>query len=302
MKMPGGVGLVDESEPIVDVLSFDIEDWFHMVEIEAVSDPGEWPGFPSLVEKYTHWILETLAAHEVKATFFVLGWIAERYPALVKAIGGAGHEVAAHSWLHRRVDQMGAEAFGADLKKNVDLLEQLAGQKILGFRAPSFSIVPGSEWAFDVMHECGIAYDSSLFPAARGHGGYPCRQEPHLFDKVPCGKPMPELPLSVMAMGPVKLAFSGGGYLRLLPEWAIRSCFRRFHKHGWPVVTYLHPRDFAVDCPRVPMPIHRRFKSYVGLRTTASKLLMMLREYRFVGGAEYWRRRGGQECGGQRRG
>jgi len=148
-------------------------------------------------------------------------------------------------------------------------------------RAPSFSITPGAEWVFDVLHDIGIAYDSSLFPARRGHGGYPCHGGPRQFGDVPSGRPMWELPLSVVEVGPLKVPFSGGGYLRLLPLWFIRRAFNAFHRREQPVVIYLHPRDFATDCPRVPMPVHRRFKSYVGLGTTQGKLEALLQAYRF---------------------
>ena len=143
------------------------------------------------------------------------------------------------------------------------------------------SITPGAEWAFDVMHDVGLAYDASLFPAPRGHGGYPCPRRPHLFARAPSGRPMPELPMSVMRFGSLKLPFSGGGYLRALPGWLIRQGFRQYHRRRAPVVVYLHPRDFADDCPRVPMPLWRRFKCYVGLRSTRRKLTMLLARYRF---------------------
>lgn len=269
------------SDRVCDALSFDIEDWFHMVGIDALADPEAWPSFEPLVDRYTRWILERLAAADVRATFFVLGWIAQRHPGLVAAIADAGHELGTHSHLHRKVFEMTPASFGEDLRQSIDAIESAGGRKVLGFRAPSFSIVPGSEWAFDVLHEAGIRYDSSLFPAPRGHGGYPCAQVPHRFTAVPSGVPMPELPISVMRLGPARVPFSGGGYLRLLPAWVIRRGFRRFHARDWPVVVYLHPRDFATDCPRVPMPLHRRFKSYVGLRTAAAKLEMLLRRYSF---------------------
>ena len=149
-------------------------------------------------------------------------------------------------------------------------------------RAWQFSITPGSEWAFDVLHDEGIVYDASLFPAKRGHGGYPCPQEAHSFRNTPSGRPMPELPMSVLKLGPVRLPFSGGGYMRLLPGAIIRGGFNRFERDNVPVVVYLHPRDFAPDCPRVPMPLNRRFKCYVGIKSTQQKLKMLLNRYAFT--------------------
>lgn len=251
-----------------------------MVEVASVADPAVWPSLPSLVERYTDGILETLARHETRATFFQLGWVAERFPALTRRIAEAGHEIGIHSYWHRRCDRLTAVELHADLRRNKDLVEQQTGQRVRGFRAPSFSITPGAEWVFDVLLDMGLEYDSSLFPAPRGHGGYPCLPAPHVLT-APSGRRLVELPITVLRCGPMKLAFSGGGYLRLLPEWLIRLGFANTHRQGQPVVVYLHPRDFAVDCPRVRMPLHRRFKSYVGLYTTRRKLDMMLQSYRF---------------------
>lgn len=266
---------------VTHALSFDIEDWFHLVEVEAVADPEKWASLPTIVAEYTRRILDIVAAANVRATFFILGWVAERHPEIAKSIAAAGHEVATHSYWHRRVDQLTPNEFREDLSRSIDVLQQQTGQKVLGFRAPSFSIRPGTEWAFDVMHDLGLIYDASLFPARRGHGGYPCPREPHVLRQVPSGRPMPELPMSVLKIGPLRLPFSGGGYLRLLPERVIRFGFSSLQRQGLPVVVYLHPRDFAPDCPRVPMPRHRRFKSYVGLHTTEAKLKILLRSYPF---------------------
>jgi hypothetical protein len=152
---------------------------------------------------------------------------------------------------------------------------------VRGFRAPSFSIVPGAEWALDELLDLGIDYDASLFPARRGHGGYDCPLGPHVFRATPSGRSIPELPMSVMTWGPLRLPFSGGGYMRLLPPALIREGFRRTHRAGRPVVVYMHPRDFAPDGPLVPMPLYRRFKCTVGLKTSLAKLRMLLRTYRF---------------------
>ena len=266
---------------IVNALSFDIEDWFHMVEIAAVSDPQTWPDLDSIVERYTEWIVQTVTEAKMRATFFMLGWIAARYPKLVKLIADSGHELGTHSFWHRKVYELTPQVFAEDMKQSIDAIETAGGKRVLGFRAPSFSITPGAEWAFDVLHDLGLRYDASLFPARRGHGGYPCPVEAHTFTRAPSGRPMPELPMSVMRVAGARMAFSGGGYLRLLPLRLIHYGFRQLNRQGIPVVVYLHPRDFAPDCPRVPMPPHRRFKCYVGLAGTKGKLRMLLRHYRF---------------------
>jgi polysaccharide deacetylase family protein (PEP-CTERM system associated) len=266
---------------VIHALSFDIEDWFHLVEIPAVADPSGWDDLPSLVVDLTQWIVETLSSANVRATFFVLGWVAEKYPQIARLIADGGHELASHSYWHRRVDQLTPEEFAVDLRRSIDVLEQQSSEKVWGFRAPSFSITPGAEWALDILIDAGLDYDASLFPAARGHGGYPCPQEAHFFANTPSGRSILELPMSILQLGPVRLPFSGGGYMRLLPERMIRHGFDRFARRGRPVVVYLHPRDFAPHGPRVRMSLPRRFKCYVGLQSTKKKLLMLLERYRF---------------------
>ena len=264
----------------VHALSFDIEDWFHMVDIPGLDDPSEWPRLPSLVERRTEEILELCRRARTRATFFVLGWVAERYPRLVSAIAAEGHELGSHSHWHRAVYGMTPETFRRDLEHSIEAISAAAGRRPTCFRAPSFSIMPGSEWAFDAIAECGLDFDASLFPTRRGHGGYPCPDHPHTVES-PGGRTLPELPMSTMSVLGRRLCFSGGGYLRLLPMTAIRRGFRQCEAARRPAVVYLHPRDFAPDCPRVPMPAHRRFKSYVGLGTTRGKLEALLAAYRF---------------------
>ncbi len=266
---------------MINALTFDIEDWFHLVGVDSLADPDTWPDLPSIVVEQTEWIVQRLAEAEVRATFFLLGWVAERHPALAPLIAAGGHELATHSYWHRKVYELSPQELHDDLKRSIDIIGEQSGRPVLGFRAPSFSIRPGTEWAFDVLADLGLRYDTSLFPARRGHGGYRCPQQPHVVRNGPAGRPIHELPISVMRLGPLEVPFSGGGYLRLLPPRLIRYGFDRFHRRGLPVVVYLHPRDFAPDGPRAPMPLHRRFKSYVGLRSTEGKLAMLLERYRF---------------------
>ena len=266
-------------------LSFDIEDWFHLVEIDAVRDPADWPRLSaesSIVERYTDLILRVCAEHQTRATFFVLGWVAERHPALIRRIAEAGHEIGTHSYWHRKVYDLTPAEFAADLRESLDAIRAAAGPDVAirGFRAPSFSITPGTEWAFDALLDAGLAYDSSLFPAPRGHGGYPCPRGPHTIT-APSGRTLRELPISVTDLGSKRVCYSGGGYLRLLPLPLIRHGIRQEAAAGRPTVVYLHPRDFAADAPRVSMPLVRRFKCYVGLGTTERKLRALLREYRW---------------------
>jgi len=265
---------------VMHALSFDIEDWFHIVEVEAVSDPEKWPEYSSIVVDRTLWILDLLNEYEYKATFFLLGWVAKRYPQIARAIADAGHELGTHSFWHGRVYELTPETFRQDMRQSIDVIQDQSGQRVRGFRAPSFSITPGTEWALDVLLDLGLEYDASLFPAVRGHGGYPCAHEPHQMT-TPSGRQIPELPMSVRRWGPLSLPFSGGGYLRVLPQRIIHSSFDVFERRQRPAVIYLHPRDFDPHCPRVPMPLKRRFKCYVGLKTTEGKLRSLLAGRRF---------------------
>ena len=265
--------------PILNALSFDIEDWFHLVQIEGL-EAEHWDDLTeqhTLVERYTDGILETLDEADTKATFFVLGWIAERYPALIRRIAEAGHELASHGQMHDRVELLGQERLAQDIQRSINAIESASGVRVRGYRAPSFSITPGCEWAFDVLADVGIEWDSSLFPAPRGHGGYPCPREPHLVS-APNGATIRELPMSVWSpLGErFRLGFSGGGYMRLLPYTVLKRGMVSEARQGRGTVVYLHPRDFAPDCPRWPMPPHRRFKCYVGLGSTQHKLERLL--------------------------
>lgn len=269
-------------DPPLNALSFDIEDWFHMVEIESVDDPSKWDAFPSIVERETEWILDTLSQRGVTATFFILGWIAERYPDLVRSISDAGHEIGSHSYWHRRVDRLTPEEFRTDVRDSLDAIRAAGVQDCPGFRAPTFSIVPGSEWAIDELLDLGFKYDASLFPTPREHGGYPCVREPHHSVIAPSGRPMPELPMSIMDVGPKSIAFSGGGFFRLFPRWFIKRGFNQCNAAGRPVVVYMHPRDFAADTPHVEMSRSRRFKCYVGIKGARDKFRWMLDNWRFT--------------------
>ena len=265
---------------MLNALSFDLEDWFHIIGIAELEDASRWDAFPSIFERYTLAILDDLDAFGVTATFFTVGWIARRYPDVIREVARRGHEIGSHSDMHRTVGALGPKAFAGDLARSLDALAPCTSQPIRGFRAPSFSITPGCEWAFDALLDAGFDYDASLFPAPRAHGGYPCPEAPHV-QTAPSGRSIPELPMTTMRVAGRQIAFSGGGYLRLLPGAAIRAGFRQAHAAGRPVVVYLHPRDFAPDAPLPPMPLYRRFKTRVGLGTTRPKLRDLLTRYRF---------------------
>ena len=267
---------------VINAMSFDIEDWFHLLGPDALPDVRLWLDQPSLVTRYTERILEILGEHGVRATFFVLGWIADRYPQIAGRIASNGHELGTHSYWHRPVHQLTRREFREDLIRSIAVLEQQTGQKVRGFRAPGFSITPEQSWAFDIMLDLGLEYDASLIPFGLRQGmGYPCCQGPHVLHDCPSGRGIAELPASVMQIGPYGLRFSGGGYLRLLPASVIRWCGRKHNSRGMPFVVYLHPRDLATDQPLATVSLKRQFLSCVGLSSTERKLRMLCTEFRF---------------------
>ncbi|MBC02122.1 MAG: polysaccharide deacetylase family protein [Phycisphaerae bacterium] len=262
-------------------LSFDIEDWFHVIGVPELEDSTTWADRESLVERRTDQILQICDDHGVKATFFVVGWIADRHPGLMRRIAEAGHEFGSHTHWHRLLFTLDRPTFREDLRRSIASIEDRTGLQVPGFRAPCFSLTPGCEWVGDELLDAGIRYDASLFPVPRENGGYPCPRAPHLFE-TPSGRRIPTLPMSVARIGPVVTGFSGGSYLRLLPIRLVESLFRRREKAGIPGVVYLHPRDFAPDCPRVPMGLRRRFNLHAGLASTERKLRRLLERFAFV--------------------
>lgn len=258
-----------------NVFSIDVEDWFHILDASSAPDIGRWGSMESRVEANTSVLLRMLERHGVTATFFVLGWIAEKYPALVREIAAAGHEIANHGHSHTLVYRIGREEFRSDLRRAADALERAAGTRPTGYRAPGFSITAGTPWAFDVLAEEGYVYDSSVFPAHRGHGGFPGASPlPYRMDNG-----LLELPVSTVSVILGRFAFAGGGYLRLLPLAAIRRAATSHVKRGRPIILYVHPRDIDKDQPRISLPPHRYFKCYVGLAGCRLKLERLLDSY-----------------------
>lgn len=269
-------------QPVVNGLSIDVEEWFHVLDVPGSPQPKEWDLLPRTVERNTHRILEILGDAQAKATFFVLGWVATRYPHLVKEISRQGHEIACHGDRHRLVYQQGRAGFEQDLRRARAGLMDMIGRPVLGYRAPGFSIGPRAPWAFDVIRKAGFLYDSSLFPARRVHGGAP--KAARFLHTLPVedGEQLAEFPMSVIDLGPVRVPFSGGGYLRLLPYAFIWRALARLNSDDVPVCVYLHPREIDPSHPRLKMSWQRHFQSYVNLRGTEWKLRQLLTDFRFA--------------------
>ena len=273
-------------------LSFDIEEWFHILNLPTMPRPDQWESLPQTVVSNTERLLEILEEQNVRATFFILGWIARRHPALVKKIHATGHEVACHGDMHDLCYEQGPDRFEEDLRRARDSLSDLLGIPILGYRAPGFSILAETPWAFDIIDRLGFVYDSSIFPASRQHGGDAGAPLHPYCIELPNGRTLAEFPMTVAALGPFRLAIAGGGYLRLFPYPVVRWGIRRMNRAGHPGCVYLHPREIDPGHPRIEMSLSRRFRSYVNLATTAPKLGRLLQDFRFGPLSEVLQERG----------
>jgi polysaccharide deacetylase family protein (PEP-CTERM system associated) len=271
---------VEQSRPIVHHFTVDVEEYFQVSALEPVVRREDWTSYESRVVPSTMRLLEILERHRAVGTFFVLGWVAERHPDLVWSIAAAGHEVASHGWDHKRVTHCTPEEFRESVRSSKRLLEDLIGDAVLGFRAPSFSIVPGREWALDVLVEEGYAYDSSLFPVRRNGYGYPgASRDPHRLERP--GGTLMEFPPCTLRLGPFQLPAGGGAYFRLLPYGLVARGLDRAAGRGVPGTFYLHPWELDPDQPRLAVSRTTRIRHYGGLRRTGVRLERLLRDYRF---------------------
>lgn len=265
----------------LNVLTIDVEDWYHVLDTPAAPDIDTWERLESRVERNLSRILTLLREHDTKATFFWLGWVAERHEGLVRKCYEEGHEIASHGYAHLLPFKEGAAGFRRDIVRGQEILENITGEPIRGYRAPGFGITPDSSWAFDVLGQLGYQYDASVFPAIRGHGGMASsRCDPHTIH-TKCGK-LRELPMSVVQCGPLRMSLSSGGYLRLTPLPLIRWGVKAVHSDGRPFVVLVHPRDIDPAQPRLDLGLRRSFQSYVNLHTTYSKLRWLVHNHEFV--------------------
>ena len=261
----------------------DVEEYFQVAALESVVPRNEWAQRGSRLAPSLHLLLDLLAEVQVRGTFFVLGWIADRHPALVRSIADAGHEIGSHGWDHRRVTDQAPDQFRDSVRWSRDVLEQLTGRPVTGFRAPSFSIVPGHEWALDILIEEGYRFDSSLFPIRRpgGRYGYPGSPVDPYWLQRPPGR-LAELPPATLSLGGWRLPAGGGGYFRLFPYQLTRAALRACEHRRMPGTFYIHPWELDPGQPRLPVSCLTRIRHYTGLARTRDKLHRLLREFRFT--------------------
>ena len=251
-------------------LSVDVEEWFQVGAFERVIAKAEWDGLGSRVEYNTGKVLDLFGESGVKATFFTLGWVAERYPALIRRIADEGHEVASHGWDHDRVFTMDADAFRADLKRARAALEDASGQKVAGYRAPSFSIDQRTPWAHHVLAEEGYRYSSSVAPLRHDHYGWADAPK-HAYRPI-AGSDLIELPITLASIAGRKIT-TGGGFFRLFPAAITDTAIEQANGEARPAVFYFHPWEVDPDQPRVARaPLKSRLRHYSRLGAMAGKL------------------------------
>ena len=264
---------------MLNALSVDVEDWFQVGAFERTIDRADWDRLTHRVEANTDAVLALFAEAGVHATFFTLGWVAERYPALMRRIADAGHEVASHGYDHARVFTFTPDQFRADLAKSRAILEDATGRPVTGYRAPSFSIDPRTPWAHAILAEAGYRYSSSVAPIRHDHYGWP--DSPRFAWKPLPDSPLVELPVTTAKWGNRTLAAGGGGFFRLLPyafsRWAIRQVNEQA---GRPAIIYFHPWEIDPDQPRVAgAPLRSRLRHYSNLSVMAAKLRRLTRDF-----------------------
>lgn len=265
------------------ILTFDIEDWQH-VNYCSYKPPNQSP--PSIVLEGTNRILELLALTEARATFFILGEIAEAHPTLIREISQAGHEVACHGWRHALIGSQSPCTWLTELRKAKSSLESILGSAVIGFRAPCWSITPESRWMLDLIAEAGFQYDSSLARIGTGLYGYRgCPAYPFILQLRK--HVLIEIPFSVANYGLVSLPLGGGTYFRFYPYWLTALGIKRLQAVGRPTMLFSHPREFVLAQPILDLKFTERFVHYVNLVTTAAKFRRILEEFSGVGIAEY---------------
>ncbi|HEX7939626.1 MAG TPA: XrtA system polysaccharide deacetylase [Gemmatimonadaceae bacterium] len=258
----------------------DVEEYFHVSALEAFVRRTDWLAFQPRAAASVDRLLGLMAAYGVHGTFFVLGWVAEQYPDLVRRIAAAGHEIASHGWAHERVTTLTPKDFRNDIRRAKRALEDLCGQAVLGYRAPSFSITRDNEWALDVLVDEGYVYDSSLMPVRRpGYGYRGGGADVHWLRRA-YGRLL-ELPPATLEVLGVRLPAGGGAYLRLLPAGVVRTAFKECEKRGMPGTLYVHPWEFDPDQPRFRVPWWTRIRHYGGLATAEGRLRRLFEEFRF---------------------
>jgi polysaccharide deacetylase family protein (PEP-CTERM system associated) len=266
---------------IRNALTIDVEDYFQVAALAEAVDRKDWSSMEYRVEKNTDQLLELLDRKDLRATFFTLGWVAERSPELVRRIQKAGHEVASHGYSHQLVYSQTPDVFREETRKSKAILEDITGQPITGYRAASYSITAQSRWALDILCEEGFEWDSSIFPVHHDRYGMPgTPHEPYRL-KAPSGGELLEFPLSTCPIGSYRLPIAGGGYFRLYPYWLSRWGLGKINRAGQPFIFYLHPWEVDPGQPRLKVSALSKFRHYNNLDKCMKRLNKLTDDFRF---------------------
>jgi polysaccharide deacetylase family protein (PEP-CTERM system associated) len=269
-----------DPQGLPNALTCELEDWFHILDSDRTPKFEDWVKLPLCAERNIERLLELFEATHVRATFFCLGWMAERMPHVVRKCQAAGHEIGSHGYAHLMACPSNRALFQEDIVRAKGILEDLTGIEVLGYRSPGFSVKNGNTWFFDAVSEAGYRYDASVFPARHGHGGYHgIDPGPHI---IPASSgPLVEIPISTVSLLGRRFCLFGGGYLRITPLVVIRWGARRLRKDKRPLIVYVHPREIDPDHPRLALRPWRSFKCYNNLGTTYPKLKWLCEHNRF---------------------
>jgi polysaccharide deacetylase family protein (PEP-CTERM system associated) len=265
---------------VINALTVDVEDYFHVQAFAGVVQPADWSRYPSRIEGNTYRLLEILASRQICATFFILGWVAKRFPRLTRDIFNAGHEVGSHGHTHQMIGRGSKEDFREDIRRSKATIEDIIGVQIESYRAPSYSITANTLWALDVLSEEGFERDSSIFPVFHDYYGFPTAPRfPH-YRRLRSGKLIAEFPPSTLRAYGVNLPVAGGGYLRLLPYAVTAWAIQRINQlEAQPALVYLHPWEIDPEQPRISARWLSRFRHYQNLHSTESKLARLLDDF-----------------------
>ena len=267
------------SDPSLNALTVDVEDWYHICSIEKYSDPSQWDDYESRILKNTWKILRLLKTYNIRATFFVLGYIALKEPELIKTIKNEGHELATHGFCHRRIFEMTEQEFEEDVSNSIDVISSITNERVLGFRAPEWSIRKNTPWALKTLRKLGILYDASMVPLTRmGSKDFPIYL--YKFD-TEFGE-IWEFPLSTTRLYWENIPFSGGLPLRITPYFYVISRIKKMNQEGHPAIVYIHPWEFDMDSPKIDLPLSRRFMHYFNTKVTHKKVEGLLKHLRFA--------------------
>ncbi len=271
-----------QNKTITNVLTIDVEDYFHVAALSKSIAGSDWDSQDCRVENNTNRLLDLFEQHSANITFFVLGWVAERYPHLVKEIDNRGHEVASHGYGHKLIYSQTPEEFKQETIRSKQLLEDLTGKVVTGYRAASYSITKKSLWALDILAETGFTYDSSIFPVYHDNYGIPDSPRfPHIL-KSPKGHSLVEYPLSTYRFLGQSVPVAGGGYFRLYPYWLSRFFYKSLNKKNNPFVFYMHPWEVDPDQPRIKAGWFSEFRHYNNLDVCETRLQKLLTEFKFI--------------------